>query len=516
MKYIIYARKSSESEDRQVLSIDSQVSELQKLAVREGIVIERTFQESMSAKAPGRPVFEEMLSYIESQKGGCGVVVWKLDRLARNALDGGKISWYMDRELIKEIRTYEKLIKNIADDKFFMSLDFGIAKKYVDDLSVNVRRGNRAKLEKGGWPSTAPIGYLNDKADKTIIVNEKLRSFIVRTFEMYISSGKSTKEIADILYKEGFRTERGCKYGKSKIYKILVNPFYYGIMEKDGKYYPGNHKPIISQKIFEEAQAVLTRRTHKKPKTHFFRFRGLLTCHVCGCLLTASKKKGHDYYYCTNGRGNCIQHLKYMREKLLDEIIAPVLDDLKLDEELIEIAYLAKKEKEQIEKCYKETTREQLGSQLEVVRQRQSKLLDVLLDSHITEEMYQEKLKTLNKEEASIKVELKNFDLKSEKSIVTLEQIKETLLRACKAKEEFIGGGAEEKHNFLQELLWNLTIEDKKIASVSYNMPYLAISKVPQNCTFEQMLGRKGSNLRMEASKAPALPLGYSPMTVNN
>jgi site-specific DNA recombinase len=490
MKYIIYARKSTESEDRQVLSIDSQVAELRNLAVRDGFTVEKVYVESKSAKAPGRPIFEEMLSFLETEGGEYGLLVWKLDRLARNALDGGKISWFMDRGLIKEIRTWEKTIHNIADDKFFMSLDFGIAKKYVDDLSVNVRRGLRAKLEKGDWPGFAPIGYLNDKAKHTIIVNEPLRSFIVRVFDLYISSGKSTKEIADMMYKEGFRTEHGYKYGKSKIYKVLINPFYYGVMEKGGKYYPGNHEPIVSKELFDRAQEILTGRVHKRPSRHFFRFRGLLTCHICGCMLTASKKKGHDYYYCTNGKGNCEQHKKYLREKLLDELIAPVLDDLKLDEELIEIAYLAKKEKAEAENGCHETTRKQLEDRLASVKQRQSKLLDVLLASNVSEELYQEKLKIINKEEAEIETDLKNFDLKKRKGSVTLEQVKEILLRASKAKKVFLDKEPEEKHDFLQELLWNLSVGDEKIASVSYNMPYLAISKVPENCTFDQMLGR--------------------------
>lgn len=490
MKYLIYARKSSESEDRQVLSIDSQVAELQKLATRDDFSIERVFTESMSAKAPGRPVFEEMLDFLEASKDEYGIIVWKLDRLARNALDGGTISWFMDRGIIKEIRTWEKTIQNIADDKFFMSLDFGIAKKYVDDLSVNVRRGNRAKLEKGDWPSVAPIGYLNDKATKGIVVNEYMRPFIVRVFEMYISSGKSTKEIADILYQEGFRTKRGCKYGKSKVYKILVNPFYYGVMEREGKYYTGNHEPIISKELFEKAQEILMGRVHKRPKRHFFRFRGLLQCHVCGCALTASKKKGHDYYYCTNGKGKCEQHKKYLRAELLDSLIAPIFDRLAIDEEMIEIAYLAKKEKEQSVKNYQETKQENLQKDLVAVKQKQSKLLDAFIAAHITEEVYQERVKLLNQEEAGIKTELKNFHLKASKGLVTLEQVKSFFLSVNEAKKEFIDSEPDEKHNLVQKVLWNLKIENEYIAEVSLNMPYLAMAKVGKNPTFEQMLGR--------------------------
>lgn len=490
MKYLLYARKSSESDDRQVLSIDSQRAEMDKLAQRDDFTIDRVFTESMSAKAPGRPNFEEMLAFLERHKGQYTVLAWKLDRLARNALDGGKIIWYMDQGIIQEIRTWERTYHNTAEDKFIMSLEFGIAKKYVDNLSSDVRRGNKTKLERGGWPSVAPIGYLNDKATKGIVVNEYMRPFIIRVFDMYISSGKSTKEIADILYKEGFRTKRGCKYGKSKVYKILVNPFYYGVMEREGKYYPGNHEPIISKEVFAKVQEILTGRVHKRPQRHFFRFRGLLQCHVCGCALTASKKKGHDYYYCTNGKGKCEQHKKYLRAELLDSIIAPIFDRLFIDEEMIEIAYLAKKEKEQPKEDYRETKRKNLHNQLIAVKQKQSKLLDAFIASHISEEVYQEKVQLLNQEEIGIKTELKNFDLNNRKGLATLEQVKEIFLGANRAKKEFLESNHEKKHNLVQKVLWNLKIENENIAEVSLNMPYLAIAQVGKNPTFEQMLGR--------------------------
>ena len=96
IKYFLYARKSSESEDRQVASIESQISELKKLAAREGLEIVDVLYESKSAKAPGRSVFNQMIERI--YKGdGRGILGWKLDRLARNPVDGGNINWMLQR-----------------------------------------------------------------------------------------------------------------------------------------------------------------------------------------------------------------------------------------------------------------------------------------------------------------------------------------------------------------------------------------------------------------------------------
>jgi len=140
MKYIVYCRKSTESEDRQVLSIDSQENELLALAKANDIYISKTFKESKTAKEPGRPIFNEMLSFIENSKEEYCILVWNLDRLARNSVDGGKIIYLIDKGIIEEIRTPSKFFRNNSDDKFMMSLLFGFAKKYVDDLSVNVNR----------------------------------------------------------------------------------------------------------------------------------------------------------------------------------------------------------------------------------------------------------------------------------------------------------------------------------------------------------------------------------------
>ena len=106
IKFFLYARKSSESEDRQVASIESQIAELEKLAKREGLEIIKLFFESKSAKAPGRAVFNEMIERIYKGEAQ-GILCWKLDRLARNPVDGGNINWMLQQGGIQHIRPFE-------------------------------------------------------------------------------------------------------------------------------------------------------------------------------------------------------------------------------------------------------------------------------------------------------------------------------------------------------------------------------------------------------------------------
>lgn len=489
MKYLLYARKSTESEDRQVLSLGSQISELQELATKKGLVIERIFQESMSAKDPGRPIFDSMLAYIEKQEEAYGLLAWRLDRLARNALDGGRISWFMDRKLIAEVQTYDRLYKNVPDDKFFMNFEFGAAKKTVDDLSILVRRGNRAKLREGGWPSIAPLGYLNDKLNKTIVVDEERAPYIRKAFELYAMGGKSVRDVANILYESGFRSRTGQKIHKSKIHTVLSDPFHTGMMKRNGKVYQGKHEPIVSHELFERVQDVLFGRIHTKMQTLFFPLRGYIKCGNCGCAFTASRKKGHDYYYCTNGKGQCEEHKRYMRSEKMETLISTVFDEIYFDEELIELAYLAHKERGKHDEMYKEASRETITKKLEFVSRKESKLLESYLSELIPQEVYEAKMKELHNEKETLNAQLQKSEQNGENGLCTLEQLKNVFLTANKAKSEFLNASNEKKAKVLETLLWNLEIQNGEMASVSYKMPYEILKKSPKNGDFSTMLG---------------------------
>ena len=145
-KYFLYARKSTDIEDKQVRSIDDQLAVLRALAKTEELNIVEEFIEKQSAKRPGRPVFSEMLLRIEKGEAQ-GIICWKLDRLARNPIDGGQISWFLQKGTIQHIQTHDKSYFP-TDNTLLMSIEFGMANQFILDLSANTKRGLHEKVRR--------------------------------------------------------------------------------------------------------------------------------------------------------------------------------------------------------------------------------------------------------------------------------------------------------------------------------------------------------------------------------
>lgn len=314
MKYIIYARKSTEDEDRQILSIGSQISELEAIAKKRQVQIVDIMEEAMSAKAPGRPVFNEMIQRIGNGQAD-GILCWKLDRLARNPVDGGQISWLLQKGIIKSIVTFEKEFLP-ADNVLLMNVEFGMANQYIRDLSINAKRGLRTKVENGEFPGVPPLGYLNDRLEKTIIKDIDRFSLVRKMFDLILTQQCYPAELARIVKDEWKlttfkRKKRGGTYiTRSSIYRILTNPFYYGYFEYNGKLYKGKHEPMITEDEYWRVQSLLGKKGRPRPKNHHFAYGGMMIkCGECGSAITAeekiktnktnSKVRNYIYYRCT-------------------------------------------------------------------------------------------------------------------------------------------------------------------------------------------------------------------------
>ena len=345
-KYCLYARKSTESEERQVLSIDSQIKEMLQLAEREGLEIVCMKRESHSAKETGqRPVFNEIVEEIRQKKYN-GILTWAPDRISRNAGDLGKIVDLMDAGFLEEIRTFGQKFGNNPNEKFLLMILGSQAKLENDNRGVNVKRGLRTRVEMGLWPGVAPLGYLNQKHmdKKCQVVVDPLRAPIVKKmFEKVAYEKMSGRKIYNWLrFEANFYTRGNKPLTLGGIYRILDNQFYHGIFEhpkKSGNWYTGKHEPLITQELFEKAQTQLKRDNIQRENKEFA-FTKLFTCGYCQSGISAEEKwkqlkdgthAKYIYYSCARSRDrNCKN--KYIREEDLITELLKMLDKVNINE----------------------------------------------------------------------------------------------------------------------------------------------------------------------------------------
>ncbi len=326
LQYFTYSRKSSEDKDRQILSIDAQQSELRSIALSNGLHVVRNFEESKSAKAPGRAQFNEMLRRIELGEADA-IISWKLDRLARNFEDGGKIIGLLQRGVIREIRTFERTYLP-SDNVLMIAVEFGMANQYVRDLSVNIRRGYREKIRRGVYPSKAPFGYFNEPKLRTIEPHPEKFAKVKRVLELFATGNYTLAGIQHECTKAGLVGERTNKPLKfSTLHQLLKNPFYYGVFIIKGEMHQGVHVPMISKATFDEIQKARVERA--KPRQNRKADKGLLfrnfaTCGSCGYCITGerhTKKSGLRflYYRCTHkDKQDRCQIRSYVRHQVFE------------------------------------------------------------------------------------------------------------------------------------------------------------------------------------------------------
>ena len=263
MKYFLYARKSTDEVDKQLLSIEAQLEELHEYAARERLEVVREFVEKRTAKEPGRPIFNDMLRRVEKGEADA-LLAWHPDRLARNSVDGGKIIYLVDTGKLAALKFPSFWFEDTPQGKFMLSIAFGQSKYYVDNLSENVKRGIRQKLRLGWYPGRAPIGYLNEPRLRTIVIDEATAPLVKKLFETYASGETSYRTIADMANRMGLLTCRDNHFRQGWMRGLLSNPFYIGMFRLKGELYEGAHEPLISREMFDRVQRMLNQRSRSQ------------------------------------------------------------------------------------------------------------------------------------------------------------------------------------------------------------------------------------------------------------
>lgn len=409
----IYARKSSETEDRQALSLESQLIELRLLAQRHGLTVVKELTESMSAKEPGRPVFNRMIDDIERGEVDT-ILCWKLDRLSRNSIDQGKIQHFLQKGIIKRIiasdRTYLP-----EDNILMMNVELGMASQFITDLRKNVMRGNKTKLEKGWLPGKPPIGYLNDIHKRTIVIDPERFDKVRRLFQLFLTGAYTPVQLVQVAKNELQLTMPqkslgvGRDFDRSYIYKMLRDPFYCGLIQRAGETYHGAHEPMITLVQHHQILAMMSPRLKSGAiqgvKRESFWLNGMIRC-ICGRLVTSytvRKTSGKQYRYYSCSRKLCSPdgskcHEKVIGEKELEKQALDLVMKVNLPTPLAEWIKQWARLGHQQEMFLNQLELETLNKERERLAKRLANLTTYLLDETLTRQDYERERPKLESE----------------------------------------------------------------------------------------------------------------------
>ena len=417
-KYFIYCRKSSEDEERQVLSIEAQLAELREFAKQQNLFVVKEYTECKTAKEPGRIVFNGMLGEIE--KGTAeGILAWNPDRLARNSIDGGRVIYLVDTGKITTLKFPTFWFEPTPQGKFMLSVAFGQAKYYTDNLRENILRGIRQKIRRGELSAKAPIGYINEPRLRTIVPDKATFRKVKEVLELFGTGQYTLTAIARKMFSLGLVGQKtGAPPHLSSVEHMLTNPFYYGHFRYRGEVHPGSHKPMIAKKLFDQIQTALVERGkgRKKRGKKGFEFLGFATCGECGYAITAErkiKKSGlvYHYYHCTfKSRTRTCSQRVFLREEEFARQVQGMVKSVSLSDTWRD-RYLERLDSESREsRQVSDTFAQNLRLEISAIKAKLDRLTDAYLAEALDLSDYQERKNALLSEKKTQEEKLAEFE----------------------------------------------------------------------------------------------------------
>ncbi len=472
---VIYCRVSSKEQEETGYSLPAQEKLLTEYAQRKSFVILKVFSVAESASgAKQRKVFEEMMGYM--QKKGIQILLCeKVDRLTRNLKEAVVANDWLEANEERQLHFVKQNLvihKNAkSDEKFRWDIEIVLAKKYIANLSEEVKKGQVEKIAQGWLPTKPPIGYktIGEKGHKIHVIDEKIAHLVRKMFELYSTGNYSVMSIEDEMYKLGLRSVNGNRILQSRIYNLLQDPFYYGKLKWKGEVYPAKHEPLITKDLFEKAQSILKRRGKTVLSTkHNYLFMSKIFCEGCEGVLSWETQKGILYGHCNN-------HLKsrhcskktYIKEGEVEEQISVVFGKIapKSEAVLKWIEEIIKDENADQVK-FRETEIQRLNGLLVSVRKQKDKYFEAKINKEVDIEYCERKIAECKAEENVLESALVRVSDQSDEYQDLRLVIHEL---AFKAKEIYQKATIEEKRLLFVQLITNFTQNRYEIVS-NYNL----------------------------------------------
>ncbi|HSX28313.1 MAG TPA: recombinase family protein [Candidatus Saccharimonadales bacterium] len=330
---VLIARVSSKGQEEEGFSLEAQVKILKSYCGSSDLRIGRIYKIAESAsKSEQRKIFKEAMDYVENHKIK-NLVVEKVDRHVRNLHDAVDTYDWLTADEERRVHFVKDSLVMHQKSRSQEWLNWGIrvvmAKNYIDNLREETMKGTHEKLAQGWLPGTPPPGYKHVIRDgkKVQDFDPNKQKSMQRIFQLFLEPGQSIDTIRHKMFEFGLTTASGRMLVKNQAHRLLKNPYYIGIIQWDGKEYPGKHPHLISDELFYAVQAKLTRKTPEKLRKHNPVLKGIMVCEHCGKMITWQKQKGRLYGACQRKTENCKKQ-KFVREDAVMGLIEDKLDDL--------------------------------------------------------------------------------------------------------------------------------------------------------------------------------------------
>lgn len=486
--YLVYCRKSSESEDRQVSSIEDQLKVLNELAQQRKLPILREFKESKSAKEPGRPEFNAMMQLISKRGDIKGILCWNQSRLSRNPKDSGDLQWVLQSGRIEEIVTHDKVYLQ-KDNHLLMAVENAQSSEFIRTLREDTVRGLNSKLDKGIFPGLAPVGYVNDKTknqgERDILPHPQYFKLMRKIFDLALTNDYSIFELCRKAEAMGIRNCKGMPISRTRMYEVMQNPFYVGRFVYKGILHQGIHKPMLTEAEFDLLQDFVASRSHPRVKTNEAAFNGFIQCGYCNYMITNEFKEKHykngttgkfNYYRCSQKRlDRCPQ--PYIRVEELEKQVADFLSLIKLSPKFVnwaikelnrtnvEVKKLREAKYQALKKVYE-------GCQVRIQNLFNLKISpDNINQEMITDTEYKEQRQKLLIERESAREKIQHMD----QFVDDFDELTvKTFDFTVKAVEKWEHGTMEDKRMILSTIGETMVLKDK-LVKIEPRTPFLMI-----------------------------------------
>ena len=514
IKVILFCRVSTREQEETGYSLPSQEKLLKEYADRNNFDVSKIFSISETGSKEGkRKSFQEMLDYTEKNKIKI-IIVEKTDRLTRNLKDAVRINDWLEKEDDREVHSVKEnniLSKNSkSNEKFIWNIKMTVAQLYADNLSEEVKKGQKEKIAQGWLPTGPPPGYITigEKGHKTHIINNNEAIILRKVFKIYASGNYSLKRLVEIAYKEGLRNKLNNKIGLSQMHRLMSNPFYIGKIRWNNQISQGKHEVLISEELFDSVQDVLHDKKTPKFTRHNYLFNSLIKCGECGGLITWEKQKSYIYGHC-NRYKPCTQK-RYFRDDVIEDQLLEEVEKLQpKSQALITWVIKALKESHKDESEYHNSVVEELNNNIATINNKLNKIYEDKLDEIISKEKYlelrdkyeadeKEAIKTLSKHKVA---NLKYYDY----GLLVLDVIKNSneILRDKNKSDDL-------KREYYKKIFSEITVLDSEI-KVEYKKAFKFIaefsSKVENICDNNNFTFEPSINLLGKTKTGTLLPV---------